>query len=76
MRSRSLARPAAHEAVHNLLVQRTALVGREQELNEATDLVMRESVRLVTLTGPGGIGKTRLAIELARRLLDKFRASH
>jgi predicted ATPase len=42
------------------------MVGRERELSELPDLVLVE--RLVTLTGPGGIGKTRLALEVARRL--------
>lgn len=46
------------------------LIGRDTELPEILDLV--RSRRLVTLTGPGGIGKTRLAIEAARRLLPHF----
>jgi predicted ATPase/DNA-binding winged helix-turn-helix (wHTH) protein len=46
------------------------LIGRDAELLEILDLV--QSHRLVTLTGPGGIGKTRLAIEAARRLLPQF----
>jgi predicted ATPase len=46
----------------------TPLVGRDQEVKAVTDLVLSEGVRLVTLTGPGGIGKTRLAIEAASRL--------
>ena len=46
----------------------TPLVGRERELEEIVDLVRRDDVRLVTFTGPGGIGKTRLALESARRL--------
>ncbi|HEY3182522.1 MAG TPA: BTAD domain-containing putative transcriptional regulator [Gaiellaceae bacterium] len=45
----------------------TPLVGRERELAEAAQM-FRSGVRLVTLTGPGGIGKTRLALELARQL--------
>jgi predicted ATPase/serine/threonine protein kinase len=57
---------------HNLPAQRTALVGRDQELEGARQLVQQPQVRLVTLTGPGGIGKTRLAVELGRKLLDAF----
>jgi predicted ATPase/DNA-binding SARP family transcriptional activator len=49
----------------------TAFVGREQELDEVTALV-RRGVRLVTITGLGGMGKTRLAVEAARSLADDF----
>lgn len=47
-------------------------VGRWSELGELADLITGEGVRLVTLTGPGGIGKTRLAIEVARTVADRF----
>ncbi len=45
----------------------TSLVGREQELEALQQLLADPNVRLVTLTGPGGVGKTRLLLELARR---------
>ncbi len=48
------------------------LVGREQQAAAAEDLVAREGARLVTLTGPGGVGKSRLAVEAARRLAPRF----
>ena len=54
----------------NLLTQIEALIGRDEEVQELLDLQSR--CRLLTLTGPGGIGKTRLAIEIARLLLPSL----
>jgi predicted ATPase len=50
----------------------TSFVGRISELEKIDELLMHEGVRLLTLTGPGGIGKTRLAIEAALRAADRF----
>jgi class 3 adenylate cyclase len=58
----------------NLPVQPTPLVGRERELDEVLALLRRDGVRLLTLTGPGGTGKTRLALQAAAELLDEFPA--
>jgi predicted ATPase len=55
---------------HNLPYQLTSFVGREQEIAQLQELVTAH--RLVTLTGAGGAGKTRLAIEVASRLIDAF----
>src|SRR5262245_43602793 len=53
---------------HNLPSQPTPFIGRENELAEIADLLATPACRLLTLTGPGGIGKSRLAIEAARLL--------
>jgi predicted ATPase len=52
----------------------TAFVGRERELTGLRALLARRDVRLLTVTGPGGVGKTRLAIEVAREIADGFAA--
>ena len=57
-----------------LPIPRTSLVGREQQVAEATALLLRPSVRLLTFTGPGGAGKTRLALAVASAIADQFTA--
>src|SRR4029453_13445303 len=57
---------------NNLPLQSTALIGREQEIMSVCSLLQRADIRLVTLTGPGGTGKTRLALQTAAELLDAF----
>jgi predicted ATPase/class 3 adenylate cyclase len=57
---------------NNLPLQPTPLIGREKEVSEVSDLLGGEETRLLTLTGPGGIGKTRLALQAAADLLDDF----
>jgi predicted ATPase len=56
----------------NLPVQRTAFIGREHEAAALRQLLSRVEVRLVTLTGPGGIGKTRLALQVATEIAGEF----
>src|SRR5215212_2406650 len=57
---------------NNLPLQPTPLIGREKEVAEVCELLGAEATRLLTLTGPGGIGKTRLALQAAADLLDEF----
>ena len=63
-------RTASEQAPTNLPAALTRFVGRTRELEELRKLVGAD--RLVTLTGPGGTGKTRLGIEAARSVLDRF----
>jgi len=76
----AMPQPAASAAIpdsfeytlHFLPIPPTPLIGREQELAALKQMVGREEVRLLTLTGPGGIGKTRLGIQAAREVQDMF----
>lgn len=63
---------SVHAPRHNLPAQVTPLLGREREVAELTSLLTDPSVRLVTILGPGGMGKTRLALEAAATLLTNF----
>jgi predicted ATPase/class 3 adenylate cyclase len=59
-------------AHHNLPVQLTPLVGRAAAVRQVVELLAQEHVRLLTLTGPGGIGKTRLALQAAAEQVELF----
>jgi predicted ATPase/class 3 adenylate cyclase len=58
--------------LNNLPIQPTPLLGREEQVAMLCTLLRREDVRLVTLTGPGGSGKTRLSIQVAAELMEDF----
>ena len=57
----------------NLPAEANSLIGRHRELAETKALLEREDVRILTLTGPGGTGKTRLALRLAAHLVEDFK---
>jgi predicted ATPase len=56
----------------NFPIPVTPFLGRERELAEVVDLIGRQDIRLVTLTGPGGTGKTRLGSQAAGELADRY----
>jgi hypothetical protein len=56
----------------NLPIPATPFLGRGRELTEVLDLLARSDVRLLTLTGPGGTGKTRLALQAAAEAADRY----
>ena len=66
--------PWAREPLPTFPVPLTSFVGREREAAEVCALLRRSDVRLLTLTGPGGVGKTRLALQVAAGSEDAFEA--
>jgi predicted ATPase len=62
----------AKPSLHNLPAPPTNFIGRKISLAKVSDLLAQPDVRLVTLTGPGGTGKTRLGLEVGRALLHQF----
>jgi predicted ATPase len=57
---------------NNLPLQPTPFLGREEQVGHVVDLLSREDVRLLTITGPGGVGKTRVALQAAADVLEDF----
>ena len=66
--------PEGARGLGRLPVSMTSLLGRDRAIGEVAGLIERSGVRLVTLTGPGGVGKTRLAVAVGERLRDRFGA--
>ena len=56
----------------NLPAPTSTFIGREQELSEVESLLVRPDLRLLTITGPGGAGKTRLALQVATDVIERF----
>ena len=73
-RPKSARRAAAtrHLRLHNLPAQATSFIGRQQELEALARLLGQPDTRLVTLTGTGGVGKTRLSLQLGERIAGAF----
>jgi predicted ATPase len=69
----SVSPPSSGVASHNLPAQTTTFIGRQEEIARAREMLLREDIRIVTLTGPGGTGKTRLSLEIAAQLHDHFK---
>jgi predicted ATPase/class 3 adenylate cyclase/Flp pilus assembly protein TadD len=64
--------PTGVAQLHNLPAELTSFIGRERELAELKQLLLSPGTRLVTVTGPGGIGKTRLSLKVAEQMVDTY----
>ena len=67
----SMERGATTIVEHNLPAQITSLIGRENEIADIASLLSHKEARLLTLTGPAGVGKTRLALEAGFEMLEE-----
>jgi Cdc6-like AAA superfamily ATPase len=62
----------ANPIKNNLPIQPTPFIGRAKQVGALKELLLRTDTHLVTLLGPGGTGKTRLSLQVAQELLDRF----
>jgi len=74
LRDRLSEAPSRHSLTRtcNLPAQRTMFIGRDQEVVAVKELLLRDEVHVITLTGPGGIGKTRLGLQVASDVAESF----
>jgi predicted ATPase len=74
IRDRLSEAPSRHSPprLSNLPTQRTVFIGRDREVGAVRELLLRDDVHLITLTGPGGIGKTRLGLQVAGEVVQSF----
>ncbi|HSM71100.1 MAG TPA: AAA family ATPase, partial [Anaerolineales bacterium] len=69
---KSLGTLQAGKTKHNLPTQPTPFIGRVRQVAALKEMISKPDVRLVTLIGPGGTGKTRLSLQVAQEMLDQF----
>jgi predicted ATPase/DNA-binding CsgD family transcriptional regulator len=72
MTDQKLAERVERQLKNNLPAQVTTILGRERDVEAVHKLLLREEVRLLTLSGPGGVGKTRLSLRIAAGLVEDF----
>src|SRR5256884_6931636 len=77
LRDRLSEAPSRHSLTRtcNLPAQRTMFIGRDREVAAVKELLLRDDVHVITLTGPGGIGKTRLGLQVAGDVAESFPAA-
>ena len=68
IRSSMIAETNSYVQRHHLSITLTPLIGREEVISTSSALLLREDTRLLSLVGPGGVGKTRLGLQLATEL--------